>query len=56
MRYSRVPLSHDPIYHDNTQSTAMTAVEHKSDFELTKDTPYLTLAGELWGVYWENLE
>ena len=28
----------------------MTPVEHKSVFNLAKDTPYLTLTGELWGV------
>ena len=32
-------------------STAMTAAEHKSDFELTKYTPQLVLRDELWGVY-----
>ena len=25
--------------------------EHKSGLALTKDTPYLALAGELWDVY-----
>ena len=34
----------------------MTATEHKSDFELTTDTPYLALVGELCGVYYENFE
>ena len=34
----------------------MTEAQHKSDFELTKDTPYLTPTGELWGVYCEDLE
>ena len=34
----------------------MTATECKSDFKLTTDTPYLTLTGELWGVYYENFE
>ena len=33
----------------------MTAMGHKSDFELTKDIPYLALMGELWGVYNEDL-
>ena len=33
----------------------MTAVEQKSDTELTRDTPYLALTGELWGVYCEDL-
>ena len=28
----------------------MTTVEHKWDFKLTKDTPYLTFMGNLWGV------
>ena len=32
------------------QSTAITAAEHESDLELTTDTPYLALTGELWGV------
>ena len=30
-------------------------MEHKSDFALRKDTPYLTLMGneDLWSVFWE---
>ena len=34
----------------------MAASEHKSDFELTTDTPYLAHTGELWGVFYENFE
>ena len=34
----------------------MSEEEYRSDLELTKDTPYLTLTGELWDVYWEYLE
>ena len=34
----------------------MTTTEHKSDFKLTTDTPYLALTGEVWGVYYENFE
>ena len=30
--------------------------EHKSNFELTKETPYLDLTGELWGVCCEEIE
>ena len=30
----------------------MTEIEHKSDNKLTKDTPYLTLIGEPWRVYY----
>ena len=33
----------------------MTAVERKSDFKLTIDTPYLALTGELWVVFCEEL-
>ena len=33
----------------------MAAAEHKSDTELTKDTPYLALMGELWSVCFEDL-
>ena len=34
----------------------MTAAEHKSDFDLTKDTPYLALMGELWHIYCEDVD
>ena len=40
---SWVLLLYCTIYHDITCSTATSAIEHRSDFELTKDTPYLTL-------------
>ena len=40
--------------HDITYGTAMTAAECKSDFKLTKDTPYLALKDELWGVDCED--
>ena len=33
----------------------MTAAELKSNFKLTTVTPYLTLTGEIWGVYYEDL-
>ena len=29
----------------------MTVAEYESDFEPTTGIPYLTLTGELWGVY-----
>ena len=38
------------------KGTTITEKGHKSAFELTKDIPYLTLPGELWGVYCEYLE
>ena len=52
--YSRVPLLRGQIYHI-TYSTAVTAAKHKSGIELTKDTPYLALTCELWGVCSEDL-
>ena len=33
----------------------MTATECKLDFKITTDTLYLTLTGELWVVYCEDL-
>ena len=33
----------------------MIKVNYKSQFESTKDTPYLILMGELWGVFNEDL-
>ena len=32
----------------------MTMTEPKSNFRLTKNTPYLALTGELWGAYCED--
>ena len=32
----------------------MSAAEPQSDFDLTKDTLYLALTGELWGVSCED--
>ena len=29
-------------------------IKHESDFEFTKDTPYLAPMGEIWDVYCEN--
>ena len=37
-------------------STSVTEAEHASEFKLTKDTPYPTLIGELWGVYCNDFE
>ena len=38
--------------------TTVTEVEYKSELESTKDIPYLTVKGKLWGVFcedcWEN--
>ena len=53
--YGQVPLQRGLIYHI-TFGAAMTATECKSEFELTTDTPYLTLTGQLWGVYVEYFE
>ena len=32
----------------------MTIAERTSNIRLTKDTPYLALTGELWGVFCEE--
>ena len=32
----------------------MKSAQPKTDIELTKDTPYLGLTGEIWGVCCEN--
>ena len=34
----------------------MTSAGHRSDNELTKDTPCLTFTGEVWGVFVSILE
>ena len=34
----------------------MTLAGNKADFEPTSGIPYLTLIGELWGVYCVSLE
>ena len=34
----------------------MTKVENDTDFELTLDTPYLALTGEIWCVYRDYVE
>ena len=35
-------------------NNTMTVAEHKSDFKLKKDTPYMALMGEMWGVCYED--
>ena len=32
----------------------MMGAKHKLEIESTKDTPYLTLTGKLWCVFYEN--
>ena len=43
------------LCNDFAYDKTMKAAECKSDFELTKSTPYLALKGELWGIYCEDL-
>ena len=33
----------------------MTGAKYVSEIMFTKDTPYLTLTGELWGVFCKDL-
>ena len=44
------------IYHDITYINAVIKAEYKSEFEVTKDTPYLALIDEIWGVFCEDLK
>ena len=39
-----------------TNDKLMSNSKQRSLFELTKDTPYLALTGELWGVFSEYFE
>ena len=47
-------LYHGPIQHDIAYITAEAEAIYKSEFEYIKDTPYLVLTGELWGVFCEE--
>ena len=38
-----VERRYNAIYHSITIGTAMTAVEHKPDFKIKTDTPYVSL-------------
>ena len=42
------------IYDNFVNITTQAEAEYKSDFVATKDTPYLALTGELWGVFCED--
>ena len=53
--YSRVPLLHSPIQRNTAVITAVTEGGYKSDFEPIKYIPYLTLMGQLWDVFCEDL-
>ena len=54
-KYSQVPLLHGIIYHHITYDTAITVAKSKSDIRITTDNPYVTVTGELWGIYCEEL-
>ena len=49
-----MPFHCSPTYHDIVYSFTITEEEHKSEFELTKYTPYIMLKDELWVVYCES--
>ena len=40
---------------EHVYNTAVTMKEYKTGIALTRDTSYLFLTGELWGVYCDNL-
>ena len=41
---------------NESNSTSVIDALHESEFVLTKETPYLTLTGELWSVYCEEFQ
>ena len=45
---------YNEIQYDMLLHTSLTEADYKLEFEHTKDTPYLALAGELWGVFCED--
>ena len=49
-QYTRVSLQRRPIWCDTAHSMVVIETECKSEYKLTKDTPYLVLLGGLWGV------
>ena len=42
--------------HGNAHNPTETMIKLLSDFSITDDTPYLTLTGELWGVFREFIK
>ena len=55
LKHSQVPLNYAVQYNMMLHTSfAMTGTEHELEFEPAKDTPYLVLMGELWGVFGEN--
>ena len=46
-----LPLNHITILHSLLQKRE---ARYKSELVLTKDTPYLALSGEPWGICWED--
>ena len=42
------------IFHEIAYITVLTAAEHQSDFNLTTDSPYFALTGELCSAYCED--
>ena len=50
MRFKCGPLLHNIAY-----STVLTEAEYKLKWQITYYTPYLTLMGELWGVFCEGI-
>ena len=54
--YTVEPLITRFIIADIKYTTTSTGVGYGSGFELTKDTPYLALTGELWDVFCEYFD
>ena len=51
-----MPLHIVTIWHDIAYTTAVTNAEYKSECEPTKDTTYLALMVEVWGVFCRDFQ
>ena len=54
--YNQLSIYHGPVLERLAHISEMTKVNHKSDFELPKETPYLTRRGkihDIWDVFYE---
>ena len=51
---SQVPLWRGPTYHDIIYDTAMIMAESESDVNITTDTRYLAITGDIWVINCED--
>ena len=58
MEYNTIMCRYNVVQHNAIFRTTLdvTEVLYKSEYVFTKDTPYLALRGELWGVFWGDFQ